>query len=168
MKEPIKIEITFPLKLHMRGAAATDLHQVFRLLLDRGVILVNDQGARRELSIALERERAEQTYGDATHKLVGLFQDERRLQASGEVDEPTADALNRLLHAWGLLEKDGSPRSHVVSAGVRREDGLLMPGGRAASPPERWREQGLARSSAPRSARSCRCLTLASAQSSAA
>lgn len=120
--------ITFPLKRSMRGATVADLQDALQLLLDRSLILANEEAARRELSDALKRERIEQIYDAATEKLVGIFQGERGLQASGEVDEPTADALTALLKELGLLEPAAVPKSHIVSGEVRREDGLLMQG----------------------------------------
>ena len=53
-------KITFPLKQRMQGAAVADLQDALQLLLDRGFILANGDGARRELSAALERERTKQ------------------------------------------------------------------------------------------------------------
>ena len=120
--------ITFPLKPRMQGAAVANLQDALQLLLDRGVVLREDDAARRELMAALQRERVGQTYGNATGKLVGIFQEQRRLQASGEVDEPTAAALNALLNEWGLLDRTDAPKSYVVSGQVRREDRLPVRG----------------------------------------
>jgi hypothetical protein len=89
--------ITFPLNQCMRGTAVADLQDILQQCLERGVLLAKDEPARRELFAALKLERTGQTYGGATTKLVGRFQEERRLQASCEVDEPTAGALNALL-----------------------------------------------------------------------
>ena len=97
-------KITFPLKPRMKGPKVADLQAALQLLLDRGVILRDDEAARRELSAALQRERAEQTYGSATRKLVSVFQNERRLEPSGSVDEPTANALNAALKELGALD----------------------------------------------------------------
>jgi hypothetical protein len=129
-------KITFPLKLHMQGPAVADLQDALQLCLDRGALLANDNGARTDLSTALKRERVAQMYGDATAKLVTSFQQERRLVGSaaapsGEVDEPTANALNALLKQWGLLDQMTEPistQSSVVSGQVRRDDGLPLPG----------------------------------------
>ena len=122
--------ITFPLKQRMQGAAVADLQDVLQLLLDRGVLLSNDEAARRELSAALKPEHTEQTYRGATRKLVSLFQDGQRLQASGEVDEATAKALNALLDQWGRLDQATAPKAQVVSGQVRREDRLPVHGGK--------------------------------------
>ncbi len=52
-------KITFPLKLHMQGPAVADLQDTLQLCMDRGVILVNDEGARKELLAALKHKRVE-------------------------------------------------------------------------------------------------------------
>ncbi|MBE0465801.1 MAG: hypothetical protein IBX71_01070, partial [Candidatus Desulforudis sp.] len=98
-------KITFPLKRRMKSPEVGDLQDALKLLLDRGVLLAHDEAARRKLSEALRRERAEQAYGEATSMLVGVFQKERGLQAGGEVDELTADALNTLLREFGVLDE---------------------------------------------------------------
>ena len=99
-------KVTFPLKPQMRGQNVADLQDALRLLLERGVIFADEQDARRELSALLERERGQATYGPATTKLVGRFQEERRLQSTGGVDEATAQAINILLKEWGLLDDE--------------------------------------------------------------
>ena len=94
-------KITFPLKPRMQGPEVGDLQTVLQLLLDGGVILRDDEGARRELAAALNREHTEQTYGEVSRRLVRTFQEERSLQVSGTV-EPTASALNCLLGSWSM------------------------------------------------------------------
>jgi hypothetical protein len=74
--------------------------------------LANDELARQELSAALQGERAEQIYHSTTVKLVSLFQVERGLQRTGEVDEPTAGELNALLEELGAF--DSSVIYHVT------------------------------------------------------
>ena len=103
-------KITFLLNAGMQGSAIADLQDALQLFLERRAILANDERARRELSEALKPERAEQSYGQATQTLVSIFQNERRLQASGEVDEATAKAMNALLQEWGLLDREGTER----------------------------------------------------------
>jgi hypothetical protein len=83
-------KIIFPLKPGMKGAEVGDLQSALQLFLDRGIIMQNDEAARKGLSAALQRERAEQNnYGRITRKLVSLFQDDRQLQPKDEVHEPT-------------------------------------------------------------------------------
>jgi hypothetical protein len=94
--------------------------------LERSAVLANDENARREWSERLRPERATQKYSDATGKLLSIFQRERHLQLSGEVDAPTADALNRLLAEWGLLDREVTLRFHVVAGQVRRADRLPL------------------------------------------
>jgi hypothetical protein len=128
-------KITFPLRLRMQGPAVSDLQNALQVLLERSAILANDPAARRELSAALASEHDAKTYGNATGKLVSAFQQERRLLGptggpSGEVDEPTARALNELLEQMQLLNQpaEGVARSFVVSGQVRRENGLPLAG----------------------------------------
>ena len=66
-------KIIFPLEAGRQGPEVADLQAALQLLLDRGAILGDDEGARRELSAMLERERAERVYGDVTIKVVATF-----------------------------------------------------------------------------------------------
>ena len=116
-------KIISPLSLRMQGPKVADLQDSLQLLLDRGVILRDDEASRRELMAALQRERAEQTYGSVTRKLVSFFQEARQLQAGGAVDEPTAEALNALLNEWGLLGPTDAPETFVVYGAVRDQYG---------------------------------------------
>ena len=103
-------KITFPLNSRMQGSAVADLQDALQLLLDRGAILADNERARRVLSEDLKPERAEQTYGQVTYSLVRTFQSEKRLQATGEVSEATAKAMNALLQEWGLLDQEVTER----------------------------------------------------------
>ena len=42
--------ITFPLKLHMKRPQVGDLQEAMQLLLERSVLLSNDDATRREVS----------------------------------------------------------------------------------------------------------------------
>ena len=119
-------EVTFPLKLQSTGPEVANLQAALQLLLDRGALLRDDDAARRELSAALQHESAESAYGQATGKVVALFQELRHLPVSGAVDESTAAALNVLLREWGMLGEAPAQRSCLVIGEVRREDGLPM------------------------------------------
>src|SRR5262249_4019826 len=93
--------IVFPLRGGMRGPEVNDLEDALQVLLDRKVIAANDDGQRRELAALLARDRARQIYDDATKKVIAFFQGERQLQRSGEIDEPTAGAINAVLKQLG-------------------------------------------------------------------
>ncbi|MGH8628121.1 MAG: peptidoglycan-binding domain-containing protein [Gammaproteobacteria bacterium] len=114
------------MKLRMQGPEVSDLQIALQLLLDRSIILRDYASARRELSVALKREHAEQTFGETTLKLVGIFQKQRGLEVSGVVDEPTADALNRLLDELNGPEEERLP--YVVNGTVRFFDGFPATG----------------------------------------
>ncbi|MGE3163992.1 MAG: neuraminidase-like domain-containing protein [Planctomycetota bacterium] len=119
-------KITHPLNRRSPGPQVADLHDALQVLLDRALILANDEGARREAAAALRRDLPRQSYGEATANLVSIFQRERHLQPSGEVDGPTADAFNKLLRELGLLNQERPPAFRLVTGVVRREDGVPL------------------------------------------
>ena len=122
-------KIIFPLEVGRGGPEVVDLQDALRLCLDRGALLANNDALRQEQLAALIPERNAQTYGRATGRLVSTFQEERRVQSSGEVDEPTANALNALLADWGLLDQPTGPvppQSLLVRGAVRNPDGSAV------------------------------------------
>lgn len=117
------------LKPGMAGSGVSDLQSVLQTCLTRNALLANDPVGRRDLSALLTREQIDNTYRDATAKLVSIFQQERHLHATAEVDEATASALNALLAQWGLLDQpQPSLTVQLISGSVRREDGLPVQG----------------------------------------
>lgn len=116
--------IIFPLKLRMEGPAVADLQAALRLLLDQALLLPTDLPGRNKLIESLGPEAARSTFADMTQRLVGMFQELRHLHITGEVDQPTADALNAHLRDLGMLDRPPTPAALVVSGAVRREDGL--------------------------------------------
>ena len=110
--------IIFPLEAGRQGPEVADLQAALQLLLDRGAILRDNESARRELSMGLQRERAERVYGDVTIRVVAIFQGERGFERSGSVDEPTANAINAFLQESGLLDQDAQDRTRVISGSV--------------------------------------------------
>ncbi|MCP4399234.1 MAG: hypothetical protein GY801_18270 [bacterium] len=118
-------EITFPLKTRMQSAAVRDLQDALLLLLDRGVLLPNDETARGKLAAGIRPEQKQQLFGKSTATAISIFQREQHLQTSGEVDEPTAVALNRLLSEFGLLDEE---HEYSVSGKVAKSDGVGISG----------------------------------------
>src|SRR5882672_3416062 len=85
-------KITFPLKPQTKGPEVADLQDALRQLLERSAVLRDNEGTRQELAKALQKERETQSFGDATRKLVSIFQKERQLaDSNGAIDSPTAD-----------------------------------------------------------------------------
>jgi hypothetical protein len=111
-----------PLGQNTRGAEVANLQDGLFLLLNKQVIHVSDID-RQSFLDGLRRERGEQNYSDITAKLVSLVQRQVQLPISGEVDAPTADALNNLLRNSGAFDVPAAPgqecviRGQVVSAG---------------------------------------------------
>ena len=114
-------QIIFPLKQQMQGPTVLDLQDGLLFLLDRGLLLRENEGARRELAAALKKERERQTFAGVTSKLVGTFQKEHGLQTTGEVDERTAVTLNSVIPQ----EDDSAPEFQYVVRGQ-----VLYRGGR--------------------------------------
>lgn len=94
-------KIIFPLKLRMQTEEVSDLHDALQMLLDNGELVADDDKLRHELSAKLQTERSRRTFSATTAKLLARFQEERNLHASGEVDKPTAAALNDMLKKLG-------------------------------------------------------------------
>jgi hypothetical protein len=115
-------KIISPLRQDMQGTAVADLQGALKVLLDRGPILRDDEVARRELSVELEREQSTQTYGGATRKLVGIFQETHHLEVRGEVDERTASTLNAVLQELGAFDIPPEVQRRVVAGRVTQED----------------------------------------------
>ena len=122
-------KITFPLSRRTQGASVLDLQNALLALLERQSLLASDEPIRRELTGVLRGEASVPTYGDATTRVVATFQRERRLPPSGEVDGPTADAINKLLRELGLLDAE-RPTPRLVAGVLRREDGRALSGAR--------------------------------------
>ncbi len=103
-------KITFPLNQGESGAAVADLQDALMELVGRGILLAAESDLNRaRLLVGLRRERAEQSFGSTTNRLVRQFQQEKRLEATGAVDERTANALNALLRELGLLPEEPRP-----------------------------------------------------------
>src|SRR4051812_29940048 len=95
------ITITFPLKLRMKSPEVGDLQDALQLLVDNGLLLKRDEALRREVVAAMTRERVDSTFANATRRAVAAFQEEHQLEASGAVDERTANAIMAVLRDLG-------------------------------------------------------------------
>lgn len=119
-------KIVFPLKPHMEGPTVADLQDGLLFLLERSFLLRENEGARRELAQALKQERERQAFAGATGKLVGIFQKEHGLQATGEVDERTAAVLNEAI--FHEEEPPAPEFQFLVRGQVLYRGGLPIPG----------------------------------------
>ncbi len=105
-------KIIFPLQTNMQSASVADLQDTLLLLIEKEAIRLSD-AERQELSNVLANERQESIFKDATAKLVSIFQEQRQLEPIGEVNEPTATALNALLRELGRLDPPIEPSYEV-------------------------------------------------------
>ncbi|MBX6421974.1 neuraminidase-like domain-containing protein [Thermosulfurimonas sp. F29] len=71
----------------------------------------------------LKKEKSRQYYGKTTKLLVSAFQKRHHLEPTGEVDEKTANALNRALKELGLLETKEERKMVEVYGKIILEDG---------------------------------------------
>ena len=130
--------IITPLKRGMTGQRVADLQDALGVLLDRRLLLGEDENTRLALAPRLQRERTVQTFDTATAKLVGIFQETAGQPGTGEVDEATAKALNALLAQLGLLH-DAVATAPVDPPRSRNWwNGLRAP----VTPPPSWASSG--------------------------
>jgi len=130
-KEETMNAIIFPLKLGIEGQSVADLQDLLLLLLDRGILLRDDEATRMGLAASLRRERAGMVYDDATYRLVEIFQEGRQHGDPGVVDESTAIALNMLLKSLdqpGQQPQQTETKKFVVSGLVRDSSGYPAKG----------------------------------------
>src|SRR5438270_9415271 len=93
-----------------------NLQDALLLLLQKGAYQLGD-AERQAFVERLRPERDAQKYDDITRRLVALFQQQRNIQPTSEVDDPTANAINAILRELGVLDaaEHSSERQHVVS-----------------------------------------------------
>ncbi len=119
--------VVAPLSSGDRGTEVVNLQQGLTLLLNRGIIDVS-QSEREELLKDLSNDMQEERYADGTAKIVLIFQQQQRLEASTAVDEPTAVALNSYLRASGAFDGGTGCLSYTVAGQVVYDDGAPFRG----------------------------------------
>ncbi|SDW57191.1 PA14 domain-containing protein [Marininema mesophilum] len=120
--------IIYPLTLQMQGKGVSDLQEGLQLLLEKDLFQFG-WDERQEFRERLGAEQAKDMYGECTYKLVGLFQEQHQLQASGEVDEWTSEVFNNILEELGAFSSATSEQTFLVSGQVLRENGHPVYGG---------------------------------------
>jgi hypothetical protein len=108
-------KITFPLKLGTKSPEVNNLQEALQLLLDKAIILQNDEATRQEISAGLQEERAKQIFGDFSAKVVSIFQKEQNLESSN-IDKKTVNALNKLLQEKELLPSTVSTDAEALDS----------------------------------------------------
>lgn len=122
--------VIFPLRPEMKGPAVADLQDALLLILDRRVILADDENLRAELTAKIREERGGPFFGEATRKCVSVFQQQRDVQPEedGAVDEVTARAINDIVRDLAPPDQLPPERPYIVSGQVRRADALPLDG----------------------------------------
>ncbi|WP_036531833.1 hypothetical protein, partial [Neosynechococcus sphagnicola] len=109
--------IVSPVNRDSQRPEITNLQDGLLLILRRQIIRVSDE-ERQLYEEGLLREQREQTYDDITQKLVAIFQEQQQINAGnnqGNVDVPTAEALNRALRELGVFDEPiPQPQNRVV------------------------------------------------------
>jgi len=121
-----------PVHLGDKGAAVSNLHKgLLFLILNQPGISDND---RSILGQRLAPEMRDETFGKATFDIVSIWQDQMKhrldvpkelrdrlpLTANGDVDKPTANALNWLLAKLGALRVVKVSRAQPAARQVYR------------------------------------------------
>lgn len=126
--------IRTPLRAGEVGPAVVDLQEALLFLIDRKVIQALEppseptSGDLRRLAESITSEHAQSTFDKATQELVGIFQKQRQLSSTGEVDEDTATSMNALLVELGvdlLNEEIWTVRGRVTLVGKPQADILV-------------------------------------------
>lgn len=111
-----------PLHSNDRGDDVVNLQDALLFLLEKRRIDLPDE-RRRELEEQLRSERERQQYLDGTIRAVTVFQEQNRerfhLEINGEVDQPTAEALNKLLielNAFDQTDSEWVVRGQIMGA----------------------------------------------------
>jgi hypothetical protein len=113
-----------PVHLRAKGATVATLHAgLLFLIRNQSGISDND---RRTLEQGLASELRDQAYGDWTTKLVSIWQeqlaDRFQLTANGDVDQATANALNKLLAELGATDSGPPAQSQYRVYGTIRDN----------------------------------------------
>ncbi|MEO6720605.1 MAG: neuraminidase-like domain-containing protein [Ferruginibacter sp.] len=96
--------ITTPIKTDNKEAV-NNLHTALLLLLSKQSLLLTADELN-ELQKQWKQEQQEASYGDATTKLVAVFQQQYKVDdQSGMVEEPTASKLNEVLKGLGVFDE---------------------------------------------------------------
>lgn len=94
-----------PINRNSQGSEVTNLQDGLLLLVNRQLLRAINPNELQGYLQELRKEQIAQAYGDVTTKLIALFQEQSQLKVTGEVDVPTAEALNRILKEIGAFNQ---------------------------------------------------------------
>ena len=117
-----------PLKEGNEGADVVNLQDALLFLIDKSNIRLSlDQ--RPILIGGLSQEQHDQFYGGSTIKVVTLFQGQHQQERTGDVNGPTADALNQFLKDLGAFDTQAGDTHRLVGGKVSSDNGQPFQGG---------------------------------------
>ena len=95
-----------PLQANMQGKNVANLQSALKILQENRFFRIRDQEQAEKIEVYWDKEVSNSLYGEATYELVRLVQEKHGLETSGEMDERTAEILNKILIEYGSLKID--------------------------------------------------------------
>jgi hypothetical protein len=112
--------VVAPVNTTSSRESTSNLQEGLQYLLDHGGVHIGDAD-RAAYAELLAREGRDGRFSDGTSRLVGVFQEQRGLPITGEVNDQTAEALNAVLRKLGAF--DDAAADWVVRGQVVGTDG---------------------------------------------
>jgi hypothetical protein len=97
-----------------------NLNKALLFFIDKNIIVADQPMVGRFFRFIEMINQDSSSYSDPTQFFVMLFQQQHELEPRGEVDQPTADSMNRFLIELGVLD-------HSVTGQVTNENGEPIP-----------------------------------------
>src|ERR1700683_4255469 len=104
-------KIISPLQFLDKGPEVNNLHQAILAIWNKIQSAgIKDIFAESDFRETFDREMADRTYGQATQQLVSAFQQSfMHTVPTGNIDDPTANAINTLLVKYKLVDTPPTP-----------------------------------------------------------
>ncbi len=95
-----------PLQPNMQGKDVANLQSALKILQEKRHFRIRSREQAEMIEAYWNEEVSNSFYGEATYELVRLVQERNDLETSGELDERTAEILNKILMESGSLKID--------------------------------------------------------------
>jgi hypothetical protein len=124
--EPMR-PISYPLMFDQQDREVANLQRGLLFLIEHEVIALSESD-RLLMIEALANEQGKTLFGRITARIVSIFRSQHGLQPGSEIDQATAEALNRVLVELGAISPPTPQLRRLVSGVVCRENGQLLQG----------------------------------------
>lgn len=116
--------VTPPIKPKDKGDAVANLHEALLFLLNKPDVFSFPPRVLHVLKEKIQREVSEKVFGEITKGTVLQFQKDHGLvNGTGEVDQPTSDALNSLLNSLGAFNEQPPQAKYEVKGRIKASSG---------------------------------------------